>query len=753
MSFCLNLGNSWFRRSFAVTLAIAVLVANALRADDWPQWRGPKRDGVWRETGILESIPAGGLKFRWRVRVGNGYSGPSVAQGRVYVTDRQPTAVAERVVCFDEATGKALWEHSYPCDYAEMEYGNGPRASPTIDDGLVFTLGTKGNLLCLDAAKGTPVWSRDLVQDFDAQAPRYGVSAAPLVEGDFLIVCAGGRPDATVIAFDRKTGEVRWKALGDRPAYSAPIVVTTGSTRQLIVWTADNVVALEPASGKPIWQVPYKTTFDPAQATASPVPHNDLLLFLAAWNRGSLMLKYDAGKPTASILWKTRTEPCTMISTPFFIDDAHFCGIDGVGNLFCADAATGDERWSTREAAGSKIGPAHLTPNGDRVFLFNQQGHLIVARMTTQGYQEFGRALLVEPTAGYRPQGPVAWSHPAYANKCIFARNDRELVCASLAADQAPDDEPPQPPARVRLLADFAENAALALAFSADGQALALATSSGNIKLLDPSSGKELATPTKHSDWANAVAFAPDGKLLASAGSNEFMSATKNYQRAAEVHIWDVAAGAERGRLIGHTSRVFGAAFSPDGATLATGSADRTVRLWDVATMKERAVLEGHGDAVSGVAYSLDGATLASASWDRTVKLWDAAALNHRATLKGHAEEILALAISRDSRTLATGSADWTVRLWDVPAQKERAALKGHKGQVYAVAFSSDSKTLASGSGDETVRLWDVATGTERRILRGHQSGVAAVSFAPDGRTLASAGLNDAVRLWDLTAP
>jgi WD40 repeat protein/outer membrane protein assembly factor BamB len=717
----------------ALTLAIAVLAGTSVRADDWPQWRGPNRDGVWRETGILESIPAGGLKYRWRARVSNGYSGPSVARGRVYVTDRQPTAAVERVLCFDEETGKALWVHAYPCEYQDAEYGNGPRASPTIHDGKVYTLGTMGHLFCLDAADGTVVWSKDLVRDYDAQRPRYGVSAAPLIEGDLLIVCAGGRPDATVMAFHRLTGAFVWKALADRPAYSAPVIITAGNVRQLVAWTADNVTGLEPATGQTLWQVPFKTTFDPAQATASPVWHKNLLLFLGAWNRGSLMLKFDPGKPEAAVHWRTRNQPTTMISTPYFLDDSHFCGIDGAGNLFCADASTGDERWSTRETAGAQLGTAHLTPNGDRVFLFNQQGHLIAAKVTPQGYQEFGRCLLVEPTPGYRPQGPVAWSHPAYAYKCVFARNDRELVCASLAVDQVFDAEPPQAVAQARQLDEFSErNAALALAYSPDGQSLALATWSGNIKLIEPSSGKELATPTKHSDWACSVAFSPDGKLLASAGGNEFMATAKNYQRAAEVRVWDVAGGAERGRLVGHTSRVFAAAFSPDGATLATASADRTVRLWDVATMKERALLEGHGDAVSSVAYSSDGATLASASWDRTVKLWDAATLKERATLKGHDEEILALAISPDGRTMATAGADWTVRLWDLAAQEQRYVLNGHKGTVYAAVFSSDGRTLATGSGDETVRLWDVSTGTERQILRGHRSGVVAVSFSRD---------------------
>lgn len=633
-------------RGSAPLIAFTILwfVVPPLCGDDWPQWRGPRRDGVWRETGILESIPTGGLNYRWRVRIGNGYAGPAVARGAVFVTDYQPREAVERVLCFEETTGKPLWQHSYPCDYENMEYGNGPRATPTVHEGKVYTLGTKGHLYCLDAAGGKVIWTRDLVKEYDAQAPRYGASVAPLVDGEFLIVCAGGRPDATVIAFDRNTGLERWKALNDRPAYSAPIVISAGGKRQVIVWTADTVTALEPATGNTLWKVPYKTTFDPAQAVASPVFHNNLLLCLAAWNRGSLMLKLDSEKPAASVLWKTRTRPTTMFSTPFFLDEHHFCGMGGNGSLFCADAATGDELWTTGEPSSGKLGNAHLTSNGDRVFLFNQQGHLILARLTLAGYQELGRCLLVEPTAGYRPQGPVAWSHPAYANKCVFARNDRELVCASLAADQFFDPPPPSP-VKARSLTDFTEtNAAQSLAFAPDGKTLALGTWNGAVKLLDFATGRELPAPPRHKYWVCSVAFSPDGKRLASAGGNEFMAAGNNYQKNAEVKLWDVAAGTEIGPLNGHTDKVFSAVFSPDGKTLATGSADRTVRLWDVATMKERRTLKGHTDAVSSVAISSDGATLASASWDRTVKLWDLPTLTERASFQGHEEEVLAVA-------------------------------------------------------------------------------------------------------------
>src|SRR5262245_57325160 len=172
---------------FLTALAALLLAALDTRADDWPQWRGPERDGVWRETGIIDRIPASGLAVRWRARVGNGYSGPVVAQGRVYVNDHLYSTEVERVLCFEEATGKPLWTYSYPCEYADMEYGNGPRASPTVHDGRIYTFGTKGHVVCLDAAKGDVIWKKDLAKEFKARIPRSGASAARLVEDDLPV--------------------------------------------------------------------------------------------------------------------------------------------------------------------------------------------------------------------------------------------------------------------------------------------------------------------------------------------------------------------------------------------------------------------------------------------------------------------------------------------------------------------------------------------------------------------------------------
>jgi WD40 repeat protein len=496
--------------------------------------------------------------------------------------------------------------------------------------------------------------------------------------------------------------------------------------------------------------VEWKATFDPAQMVATLMLHDDLLFGLGAWSRGSKMLKLDATKPAATVLWETRKEPSTMHSTPVFQDDGHFYAILNDGSLACMNTATGDKVWSTQEPTSKRMGNAHLVRNGDHVFIFNHTGHLILAHLTPKGYEERGRCLLVEPTAGYRAQGALTWAHPAFANQCVFVRNDRELVCASLAAKDYTVIAGAKSQFKSSMPTGLPSGNA-ALAFSPDGKALAVGGSWGEgVKVIDVASNKPLPGPSPLKDFHCAVTYSPDGKWLIIAGGSEFTPARNGGKNTAQIKVFDIAMSKEIGELTGHMNKVFTAAISPDSHTLATGSADNTARLWDIATMKERAVLTGHTAAVMSVAFSPGGKTLATASADHTMKLWDVASGKMIQSIAAHDDEVRAIAFSPDGKLIATGSADSTVRLWDATTRKEVAVLRGHRGSINCLIFSPDGKTLASGCGDETIKLWRIAEAKESATLKGHRSAVTSIAFAPDARTLASAGMDDAVRVWEL---
>jgi outer membrane protein assembly factor BamB len=442
------------RAGAAAVLGLCGLMGmSAAQADDWPQWLGPQRDGVWRETGILEKFPTNGLRFRWRVAIGSGYAGPAVAVGSVFVHDRQlarDVADAgnqsargrlpgrERVVCLDERDGRVRWTHEYDCSYT-VSYAAGPRATPLVHQGKVYALGAEGHLHGLDAATGRVLWARELTKDFNCPTPIWGFAGHPLVDGQKLICLVGG-PGSVVVAFDKDTGQELWRALTARePGYAPPMIYEYGGQRQLILWHAEAVNGLDPETGRVLWT--HRAPIRSGMSIATPRQVGDQL-FLTSFYSGSLMLRI-RGSEAPEVRWQTgkASEKDTqmlhsVMSTPVVQPD-YIYGSCSYGQFRCLKTATGERLWETFAPTTGKSerwGNAFIVAQGDRHFLFNERGDLVMARLRPEGYEELGRVRLLE--ANNRDAGrPVVWSHPAFANRSVYARNDAELVCASLAQE------------------------------------------------------------------------------------------------------------------------------------------------------------------------------------------------------------------------------------------------------------------------------------------------------------------------------
>jgi len=227
--------------------------------EDWPRWRGPRGDGTWQGAKLPERWPDGGLRRVWRQPVGGGYAGVAVARGQVYLMDRQVgSQESERLLCFNATTGELIWKHRYPVDYTDVAYGNGPRTTPAIFDSRVYVLGATGQLYCLHAETGTPIWSTELVNDHQARIPIWGFCASPFVFENLLIVHAGAEPDGCLIAFNRTTGKKVWSSLSDPAGYVTTIVAAIDGKQHLVCWTPTHVRSVDARSGEPLWSVPYK---------------------------------------------------------------------------------------------------------------------------------------------------------------------------------------------------------------------------------------------------------------------------------------------------------------------------------------------------------------------------------------------------------------------------------------------------------------------------------------------------------------
>ncbi|MAT74533.1 pyrrolo-quinoline quinone [Candidatus Poribacteria bacterium] len=442
-------------------LRLSLSSINISQAEDWSQWLGNQRDGIWRETNIIQSFPADGLTPVWRTGIGGGYTSPAVANGRVFVMDRikhdpelkkgkflhpaQPPQNAnfvrrllpgaERVLCLAEDTGRILWSQEYACPYRSVAiYAIGPRATPTVDGNRVYTLGAEGDLFCLETETGQVVWHRNVRDAYQVETPEWGFAAHPLIDGDRIICMVGGK-GATVVAFNKLTGKEIWRN-GDapQPGYCAPMIYQLGGKRQLVVWDSDQLRGLNPETGVDYWQVGIKPAF--SMSIGAPQQEGNRL-FVMGYSRVSAMVQVAADGNSATVIWRGDTKRGVggVFNTAVIRDGHIYAGGQG-GRYMCVRLEDGEQQWSTFEpSTGDR--PASwanvfTVPNGDRYWLFNDLGEVTIAEMSPKEFHSISKTQLIEPThrIGRRT---VVWSHPALANRHIFIRNDKEILCYNVA--------------------------------------------------------------------------------------------------------------------------------------------------------------------------------------------------------------------------------------------------------------------------------------------------------------------------------
>jgi outer membrane protein assembly factor BamB len=437
-------------RHLTACLVLTLAPFAAARADEWPQWMGPARDNVYREQGLATTLPAGGPKVLWRTPIAGGYAGAAIAGGRVFVTDyvtdadvkvanfeRKASTGRERVLCLDEATGKILWKHEYPVTYT-IAYPAGPRCTPTVHDGRVYTLGAEGDLFCFEAETGAVAWHRDLKKDYTTKAALWGWASHPLVDGDRL-VCVVGTDVAHAAAFDLKTGKEVWRTgKAAEQGYVPPSIIEAAGVRQLVLVKPDGVYAVEPETGTLLWETPYNA--DNGSIIMTPVRVGEFL-YVGGYQGKNLMLKLKADAPGVEVVWRNKPKQAiSAVNVQPFVADGLVYGFHENGELRAMRVPEGDFAWKGGGPLGERpqgSGTAFLTKHDDgttagRFFLFTETGDLVIAKLTPRGYEELSRAHLLEPTNNAFGR-PVVWCAPAFSNKSIVVRNDAEIIRVSLA--------------------------------------------------------------------------------------------------------------------------------------------------------------------------------------------------------------------------------------------------------------------------------------------------------------------------------
>lgn len=380
---------------------------------EWPQWRGPNRDGISAETGLLKEWPKEGPKELWRAQGGLGYSTFAVADGRAYTILQDGDD--EAVVCWDAETGKERWRFKYAARF-ENGFGSGPRSTPTVQDGLVYAVGATGIFHCLKADSGDKVWRHDLLEEFKADNLEWGVSFSPLIEGDLVLTNPGGPKGGSIAAFDGKDGKLVWKSLDDQAGYSSPIAASLAGTRQVLFFTGQALVSVSPTDGKENWRYPWRTSYDVNAAT--PIVLDDYVFISSGYGKGAALLKVEAdgGGLKAKRVYETN-RMCNHFSSCVLYKE-HLYGFTDPGLLTCMEFRSGKVLWQQRgfETGSLTIADGHL-------IVLGKHGKLALVEASSEGYRE---------KASCQPFKDKCWSVPVLANGRLYLRDEATVLCLDL---------------------------------------------------------------------------------------------------------------------------------------------------------------------------------------------------------------------------------------------------------------------------------------------------------------------------------
>ena len=409
---------NYFTRIAVLSALVLQVLTAACRAADWPQFLGPARNGISTETGLIEKLPESGPKELWRVKGGVGMSGLAIGGNRLVTLIQRDGK--QWAIALDALTGKPLWESPLAPEY-ENQMGHGPRATPTIAGEHAFVFTGEGVLAAINMADGKPIWSHNVIQQFKGEVADYGMASSPLVAGDNVVVIAGA-PNATVAAYNTKSGKLAWTAGSDPAGYSSPALLNLGSGQQIAAYTGAAAIGLAPQTGKLLWRYPYETDF--ACNIAVPLAVDGKVFISSGENHGCVLLGLE--KNGAEFLTKEawtslgaqsvmRNEWQTSI-----LLDGHLYGFDNVGSagpvthLTCVNAATGKRVWQQQ-----RFGKGNLIAADGKLWIVTMKGELVLVRATPKGYEGMGRSHVIGSTR----------QAPSLAGGRLYLRDDAEIVC------------------------------------------------------------------------------------------------------------------------------------------------------------------------------------------------------------------------------------------------------------------------------------------------------------------------------------